>query len=451
MSDFNFYLNRVGVRGPKGEQGEQGFSPIITVATDTLSEYILQIQTQNNTFLTANLREHKDDLGGTYIRYNRETGVMYAGEADTATTQNLGEVRFATATELERNDGSTVVTPADVNTMINAKGYDAAIEAVDDKADANADNIATNTNNISTLQGQMAGVLGNYVTTNTTQTITGNKTFTGTTTTGYLQFNNGLYAKRGSQYYQVLAIDGMGLSSDPYYIHIGGQYGLLLDSNRPTIETKRDGNVYTNIDSGNISGYLPAVGNGTITFTQGGVTKGTITTNQSGNATIDFDAGGGSAYTAGNGIDITNDEISIDTNVVALKSDIPDVSNMVTTDTLQTITGTKQFNLLGCKINSNYNITTDVNNFPRPVITPRPNNELAFGNLYLDMRLFSKGDIYVDRYDNTTGDYVQTENIDAYNIGSHALTSSNISTNAYIQALEARIAALEANINGGNA
>lgn len=37
----------------------------------------------------------------------------------------------------------------------------------------------------------------------------------------------------------------------------------------------------------------PTIGNGTITFTQGGVTKGTITTNQTGNSTIAFDAGGG--------------------------------------------------------------------------------------------------------------------------------------------------------------
>ena len=38
---------------------------------------------------------------------------------------------------------------------------------------------------------------------------------------------------------------------------------------------------------------IPTVGNGTITLTQGGVTKGTFTTNQSGGATIDLDAGGG--------------------------------------------------------------------------------------------------------------------------------------------------------------
>lgn len=39
---------------------------------------------------------------------------------------------------------------------------------------------------------------------------------------------------------------------------------------------------------------IPAVGDGTITITQGGVTKGTFTTNQSGNTTIDVDAGGSS-------------------------------------------------------------------------------------------------------------------------------------------------------------
>lgn len=39
---------------------------------------------------------------------------------------------------------------------------------------------------------------------------------------------------------------------------------------------------------------IPTVGDGTITITQGGVTKGTFTTNQSGNTTIDVDAGGSS-------------------------------------------------------------------------------------------------------------------------------------------------------------
>lgn len=37
----------------------------------------------------------------------------------------------------------------------------------------------------------------------------------------------------------------------------------------------------------------PTIGDGTITITQGGVTKGTFTTNQSGNTTVEVDAGGG--------------------------------------------------------------------------------------------------------------------------------------------------------------
>lgn len=46
---------------------------------------------------------------------------------------------------------------------------------------------------------------------------------------------------------------------------------------------------------------LPTVGDGTITITQGGVSKGTFTTNQSGNTTIALDAGGGGAVDSVNG------------------------------------------------------------------------------------------------------------------------------------------------------
>jgi len=59
---------------------------------------------------------------------------------------------------------------------------------------------------------------------------------------------------------------------------------------------------------------IPVVYNSTITFTQGGTTKGAITLNQSSNQTIALDAGGGSTP-----------------------------SNMVTTDTTQNITAQKTF------------------------------------------------------------------------------------------------------------
>lgn len=63
--------------------------------------------------------------------------------------------------------------------------------------------------------------------------------------------------------------------------------GAVSPSDLATVATTGDYDDLTNKPT------IPTVGNGTITFTQGGVTKGTITTNQSGNTTIALDAGGG--------------------------------------------------------------------------------------------------------------------------------------------------------------
>lgn len=56
---------------------------------------------------------------------------------------------------------------------------------------------------------------------------------------------------------------------------------------------------------------IPTVNDATLTITQGGVTKGTFTANASSNVTIALDAGG-STYSAGSGIDITSNVISVD-------------------------------------------------------------------------------------------------------------------------------------------
>lgn len=118
MSDnkaqFNFYLNRQGVTGKQGAKGEKGFSPVISVEKDTLSEYILRITNESSYFLTTNLRESKEDRGGTYIRYDRDQGIMYAGDADRANKTQYGEVRFATPEEIAAGDENTVITPADL-------------------------------------------------------------------------------------------------------------------------------------------------------------------------------------------------------------------------------------------------------------------------------------------------------------------------------------------------
>lgn len=121
MAEFKYFLNRQGIRGPQGPQGEKGFSPDISVEKDTLSEYVLRITNEGGYFLTTNLREHKEDRGGTYIRYDRDTGVMYAGDADPATSDALGVIRIAKDEDFAGKAEDAAVTPAQVQDYTTAK------------------------------------------------------------------------------------------------------------------------------------------------------------------------------------------------------------------------------------------------------------------------------------------------------------------------------------------
>lgn len=110
-AQFNFYLNRQGAQGKQGEKGDQGFSPSITEGKNTLSEYTLLITNQSGTFETTNLREHKEDRQGTYMRYDRAKGVEYAGVADIATEDNAGVVRLSGQSDFDNLGDETVLTP----------------------------------------------------------------------------------------------------------------------------------------------------------------------------------------------------------------------------------------------------------------------------------------------------------------------------------------------------
>lgn len=138
---FNFYLNRQGARGQKGEKGDQGFSPSITVNTDTADEYTLLIQNEYDSFVTDNIRPTYDDRGGTYVRVDRANNVQYFGSADIATTANYGEVKLAQASDLASTvdvGNSNVITVELLKTW-----FDGQL----------ADNLVTTTNNV-TIQGQ---------------------------------------------------------------------------------------------------------------------------------------------------------------------------------------------------------------------------------------------------------------------------------------------------------
>ena len=165
MAEFRYYLNRQGARGPQGPQGEKGFSPDISVEKDTLSEYVLRITNEGGYFLTANLREHKEDRGGTYIRYDRDNGVMYAGDAELATTDTLGVIRIAKDDDFTGKAEDTAVTPAQVQDYTTAK-------------------IAEVNQRIDSLDVNNVKVTGN-------QSIAGAKTFTDGIVTDRISLSNG--------------------------------------------------------------------------------------------------------------------------------------------------------------------------------------------------------------------------------------------------------------------
>lgn len=116
MANFNFFLNRQGIQGRKGEKGDTGFSPTISVGTDTLDEYKLIIANESNSFETPNLRGNINiqDNGGTYLRYDTETKQISAQSIDAATADTLGGVRLSTEADIVEMGAGSVVTPSDV-------------------------------------------------------------------------------------------------------------------------------------------------------------------------------------------------------------------------------------------------------------------------------------------------------------------------------------------------
>jgi len=120
MADFNFYLNRQGIQGVQGEKGDQGYSPTVEVVTNTAAEYILKVTTEDNEFYTPNLRGSAvEDLGGTYMRYDPDTQQMFAGPPDYATEDEWGVVQLATDDDIIGASTTKVVT-AERITDINA-------------------------------------------------------------------------------------------------------------------------------------------------------------------------------------------------------------------------------------------------------------------------------------------------------------------------------------------
>ena len=127
--EYTINLNKQGPPGVKGDTGENGFSPVITVAQNTPASYILNILTVDGMTTTPNLKANLPAGGATGQVLTKNSGTQ-----DDCSWQNLpnatveveGIARLATETDFETTEDSAVsdtsiVTPALFNSEFKAQ------------------------------------------------------------------------------------------------------------------------------------------------------------------------------------------------------------------------------------------------------------------------------------------------------------------------------------------
>ena len=114
MADFQFYLNRQGVRGAKGVKGDKGDSPIVSVNKHTTNEYVLQIDNPDGTqIITPNLvgQQIVVNTAGDYVKYDRNSNQFVTVELPSSTGEEEGLIRLATDADYTERDEFSAVTP----------------------------------------------------------------------------------------------------------------------------------------------------------------------------------------------------------------------------------------------------------------------------------------------------------------------------------------------------
>lgn len=114
MADFQFYLNRQGVRGAKGVKGDKGDSPIVSVNKHTANEYVLQIDNPDGTqIITPNLvgQQIVVNTAGDYVKYDRNSNQFVTVELPSSTGEEEGLIRLATDADYVERDEFSAVTP----------------------------------------------------------------------------------------------------------------------------------------------------------------------------------------------------------------------------------------------------------------------------------------------------------------------------------------------------
>ena len=260
----------------------------------------------------------------------------------------------------ELNDLATVATTGDYDDLSNTPDlsvYELAADAFSgDYNDlTNKPTIPVVPTNVSAFTNDAgyitSSALTGYVTTDTDQNITGVKTFVGRKKLAFKESIDGdflgftAYNINGYEFGNLQAgtrsvklytgstsstvskkLVTLGNYSDNNLLqkdcYVGFRVKDLSNQQRNFVVPKSDFSTYYNIGNADTY-YIPM-----------GITDGTTTCLATSSGIIDISSllSGGSSYTAGTGIDITNDVISID-NTVALKSEIPTVPTNVSSFT----------------------------------------------------------------------------------------------------------------------
>lgn len=124
--EYTIILNQQGPSGRQGATGQNGFSPIIAVGTNTRDTYNLVITTADGVITTPNLKSEPIPSGGTngQVLTNFGNDVYGWGTLPNATTESQGVVYLSTDEDFQPDeegnvDDTTACTPQSVVNYIN--------------------------------------------------------------------------------------------------------------------------------------------------------------------------------------------------------------------------------------------------------------------------------------------------------------------------------------------
>lgn len=127
--EYTIILNQQGPSGRQGETGQDGFSPIIAVGTNTRDTYNLVITTADGVITTPNLISEPIPSGGIngQVLTNFGNDVYGWGTLPNATTESQGVVYLSTDEDFQPDeegnvDDSTACTPQSVVDYVQSVG-----------------------------------------------------------------------------------------------------------------------------------------------------------------------------------------------------------------------------------------------------------------------------------------------------------------------------------------